>query len=91
MLIEATRAKSRIEELLEKNNKTPLRPWLNPTQTKLLKIIETMGSAKTGDLSQSLNLSQKGIYQALQKLVELGLINKTGRNKGTQYQIVKTD
>lgn len=87
MLIEAERAKSRIEELIEKSKKPPDRAWLSHAQIKMLRVIKEKGTAKTGDFLSASGLSQKGTYQALQKLFQLGLVNKTGKNKGTQYTI----
>lgn len=89
MLIEAERAKSRIEELLKKSKKPLDRAWLSDVQIKMLQVTKEKGTAKTGDFLSFSGLSQKGTYQALQKLVQLGLVNKTGKNKGTLYTITE--
>lgn len=89
MLIEAERARSRIEELVEKSKKPSNNAWLSETQIKLLQLTAEKGSAKTGDFLPISGLSQKGTYKALQKLVQLGLVNKTGKNKGSQYAITE--
>lgn len=89
MLIEAERARSRIEELVEKSKKPINKAWLSVTQIKLLKVTAEKGSAKTGDFLPVSGLSQKGTYKALQKLVQLGFVNKRGKNKGTEYSITE--
>ena len=89
MLIEAERAKSRIEELLETSKKPLDRAWLSDVQIKMLKVIKEKGTAKSRDVLLISGLSQKGTYQSLQKLVQLGLVNKTGKNKGTEYTITE--
>ena len=89
MLIEAERAKSRIEELLEGSKQIVHKEWLSETQIKMLQIIKEKGTVKTGDLLPISGLSEKGTYNTLQKLVEFGLIKKTGEHKGTQYAITE--
>ena len=89
MLVEAERARSRIEELLEKNKKLSNKVWLTEIQLKLLQIAVEKETAKMGDFLPHSGLSQKGTYQALQKLVLTGLLNKSGKNKGTYYKITE--
>jgi Fic family protein len=89
MLIEAERAKSRIEELLEKSTKLQQKEWLNDNQIKILQFIKEKGTVKTGDLLDVTTLSKEGIYKTLQKLVQLSLLQKIGKNKGTQYTITE--
>lgn len=89
MLIEAERAKSRIEEMLEKNPTTQAKVWLSDTQINLLKLTKEKGSAKTADYLPISNLSRKGTYNALAKLVELGLLTRTGVHKGSYYTITE--
>ena len=87
MLIEAERAKSRIEEMLEKNKTLAGRIWLSDIQIKMLQLTSEKGSAKTADYLPRSNLSRKGTYNALAKLVELGLLKRTGVHKGSYYTI----
>lgn len=89
MLIEATRAKSRIEELLEKSKKPQVQEWISEVQIKILKVFKEKHTAKAADFLSVSRLSQKGTYQALQKLVHLGLVSKIGKNKGTRYTITE--
>jgi len=89
MLIEAERAKSRIEELLEKSKKPLDRAWLSNTQVKMLQVTAEKGSTKTVNFLAISGLSPKGTYKALQKLVQLELLNKAGKKKGTYYTITK--
>ena len=78
MLIEAERAKSRIEELLEKNKALNDKVWLSDIQIKLLKFTIKQGTVKTADYLQISGLSRKGTYNALEKLVQEGLIRRNG-------------
>lgn len=89
MLIEADRAKSRIEELLEKSKIPSGKVWVSGIQIKMLQVTAAKGSAKTGDFLPVSGLSPKGTYKALQKLVVLGLLNRAGKNKGTYYTITE--
>ena len=85
MLIEATRAKSRIEEMLEKAKLAVIGAWLSDVQMRMLKLTREKGSAKTADYLQVARLSRKGTYNALAKLVELGLLERIGVGKGSYY------
>ena len=89
MLIEATRAKSRIEEMMERATLTVARAWLSDVQIRMLKVTQEKGSAKTADYLQVSRLSRKGTYNALVKLVELGLLKRTGVGKGSYYTITE--
>lgn len=87
MLIEAERAKSRIEELLEKSTRLFNKVWLSDIQIKLLQVAAQKGVAKANDFLQVSGLSEKGTYQSLQKLVQAKLLKKTEEKKGTIYTI----
>ena len=89
VLIEATRAKSGIEEMLERAKLTATRAWLSDVQRRMLKLTREKGSAKTADYLQVARLSRKGTYNALTKLVELGLLKRTGAGKGSYYTITE--
>lgn len=89
MLIEAERAKSRIEELLEKNKMLQNRVWLTDIQLKILKFTIKIETAKTADYLKVSKLSRKGTYNALEKLVQLGLIKRMGEKKGAYYTITE--
>lgn len=89
MLIEAERAKSRIEEMLEKGKVTRTRVWLSPAQIKILQLTRGIGSAKTADYLSATNLSRKGTYNALAKLVDLGLLKRFGSYKSSYYTLTE--
>lgn len=89
MLIEAERAKSRIEELSQKSKLPSEKKWISDMQLKLLRFTFDKGTAKTVDYLQISGLSRKGTYNTLEKLVHLGLLKRTGRNKGTFYTITE--
>lgn len=89
MLIEAERAKSRIEEMLEKDKLMQGKVWLSDSQTKILKLTVEKGSAKTADYLQISGLSRKGTYNSLAKLVELQLLKRIGIHKASYYTITE--
>lgn len=89
MLIEAERAKSQIEELLQKKNSFGSRVWISDNQLKMLKLTAEKGSIKTADALQVSGLSRKGSYNVLEKLVQLGLLERTGVKKGAYYKITE--
>lgn len=89
MLIEVERAKSRVEELLEKEKMLKGKVWLTDIQLKILKFTIKIETAKTADYLKVSKLSRKGTYNALEKLVQLGLIKRTGEKKGAYYMITE--
>lgn len=89
MLIEATRAKSRIEELQEKSKLVSDKIWLSDVQIKILKLTIKQGTVKTADYLLVSGLSRKGTYNALEKLVQDGLISRNGTNKGAYYTVTE--
>lgn len=89
MLIEATRARSRIEELSQKSKLLNNKQWISNIQLKLLKFTLEKNTAKTSDYLQISGLSRKGTYNSLEKLVQLGLLKRNGTNKGSFYTITE--
>ncbi len=89
MLIEAERAKSRLEELLERKKIIKGKVWLTDIQLKILKFTIKIETAKTADYLKVSKLSRKGTYNALEKLVQLGLIKRIGEKKGAYYMITE--
>lgn len=89
MLIEAERARSRIEELLRKSKPISSKTWISKAQLKILQLTIEKGTAKTADYLQVSSLKRRATYNALQKLVNLGLLNRAGENKGTYYTITE--
>lgn len=85
-LAEAQRAKSTIDEFMATSARHQ-KTHLTRTQRQLLEITATQGTvAMAGYLSEA-NISQKGAYNALQGLIDLGFIDKQGQRKGTRYTI----
>lgn len=87
-LVEALRAQSRIREFLT-NNKLLSGISLTPTQRVILQISASKGTAQMADYIDTLRLSQRGIYKALRKLLELELLQQLGERKGTRYTITQ--
>lgn len=89
MLVEAERAKSRIEELSQKSKMMTEKQWISDIQLALLKFTFEKETAKNADYLQISGLSRKGTYNAINKLVELGLLQRKGENKGAFYAITE--
>ena len=90
MLIEAERAKARIEEMLANKNAFGRRDYISDNQRKILKLAFEKGVIKTADVLQLTVLSRKGVYNALKRLVQFGLLESVGVGKGTVYEITDT-
>lgn len=87
-LVEAERAQSRIEDFLA--NATLLSGIsLTDTQQTILELTAKKGTVQMADYLAKLNFSQKGIYKALQKLIDLEFLEKSGERKGTRYTITQ--
>jgi Fic family protein len=86
MLIEAERAKSRVEEMLQNKSMSGRQDYISDNQRKMLNLA-AKGAIKTADILQITGLSRKGVYNALEKLVQLGLLESVGVGKGTFYKI----
>lgn len=87
MLIEAERARSKIEELVQKNTSFGRQQYISDNQRKMLKLAAEKGAIKTANVLQATGLSRKGAYNALEKLVQLGLFKREGKGKGSYYKI----
>ncbi|MBI2326907.1 Fic family protein [Candidatus Curtissbacteria bacterium] len=87
MLIEAERAKSRIEEMLQKKSTFGRQDYISDNQRKILKLATQKGTIKTADVLQLTGLSRKGAYNAVEKLVHIRLLESVGVGKGTYYKI----
>lgn len=86
MLIEAERAKSMIEEMLQSKSTFGRQDYISDNQRKMLNLA-AIGAIKTVDVLQITGLSRKGVYNALEKLVQAGLLESVGVGKGTFYKI----
>lgn len=89
MLTEAERARSRIEEMLQKSKIIGKQIWLTPNQQKILKMTLEKNTAKIADFIQATGLGRGGCYKAVEKLVNLGLLKRTGDRKGAYYSITE--
>lgn len=87
-LVESARAQSRISEFVAKQ-KLISGVSLTETQKILLGVTANKGIIKMADYLKKLQLSQKGIYKALQKLIKLEFIEQSGERKGTRYTITE--
>lgn len=87
LLIEAERARSRIEEQLRRQPSHPRAGLLQDHQNRFLAYLAEQGNARTADYLRLSGLSRKGAYNALQQLVELNLIQRTGLGKGAYYSL----
>jgi Fic family protein len=86
VLVEAERAKSRIEEMLQSKSTSGRQDYISDNQKQMLSLA-AKGAIKTGDVLQASGLSRKGVYNTLEKLVQLGLLETVGVGKGTFYKI----
>jgi len=89
MLIEAERAKSRIEELSQMSKLMTKKHWISDIQINLLKFTFEKKTAKNADYLQISGLSRKGTYNVVKRLVELGLLRRQGENKGAFYTVTE--
>jgi len=89
MLVEAGRAKSRIEELQQKSKILRKKIWLSNLQVKMLKLTFEKETVKTADYLEISGLSRKGTYNAIERLVHLGLLKRSGEKKGAYYTITE--
>lgn len=87
MLIEAERARSRTEELLQKKAPFGRQHYISDNQRKMLNLAAKMGAIKTANALIVSGLSRKGAYNGLEKLVRLGLFKREGKGKGSYYKI----
>lgn len=89
MLIEAERARSKIDEL-QTTSEHPIQELLqNNLQIQLLRFVQEKQLAKSVDFATISSLSRKGTYNTVQKLVALGLLQRTGFQKGTAYTLTE--
>lgn len=87
-LVEAERAQSRMSEFLT-TQKLMSSVSLTNTQKTLLKVTARKGIVQMANYLEKLSMSPKGVYNALQKLVELELIERVGERKGSRYTITE--
>lgn len=89
MLIEAERARSKIEEILQKSRIVGQQIWLSPNQQKILTVTAQKNTAKISDYVAATGLGRGGCYKAVEKLVNMGLLKRNGDRKGAYYTITE--
>ncbi len=87
MLFEAERAKSDIEALLEKSKTQQKEIWLSENQKKVLKYTREKGTAKAHEYKKLLGLTRDGAFYTVNRLVEMGLLERVGKGKGAYYKV----
>jgi len=75
---QATKALSYLEE--EKVEDT-----LSPKQYEVWKYLTSVGEAAPGDIAKATGIVGVTVSQALERLIELGLVKRVGRGRGTRY------
>lgn len=88
LLIEAERARARIDELQTPTHPKPFYS-LNEAQVRILRLAFDHGEARPAEFVQISGLSRKGAYNVVQKLVEQGLLQRHGRQKASRYVITE--
>lgn len=64
---------------------------LSLNQKKVLNFLEERDNSTIGDVSRSLGIVKPTTKQILQRLVDLGLVDRYGLNRGAYYSSKKTD
>lgn len=85
-LAEAQRAKSIIDEFMASRAQHQ-KTHITKTQLQLLEITADQGTVAMADYLSQVSISQKGVYNALLGLIDLGFVDKQGERKGTRYSI----
>lgn len=75
---QATKALSYLQE--EKVEDT-----LSPKQYEVWKYLSSVGEAAPGDIAKATGIVGVTVSQALERLIELGLVKRVGRGRGTRY------
>ena len=75
---QATKALSYLEE--EKVEDT-----LSPKQYEVWKYLSSVGEAAPGDIAKATGVVSVTVSQALERLIELNLVKRVGRGRGTRY------
>ena len=88
LFVQAERAQTQIANLI-KTKQRQNKLHLNERQKKIVSYIEDHGSITTSEYMKISNLSPKGAYNDLQKLVKAGLIEKKGILKSSFYILAK--
>lgn len=89
MLIEAERARSAVEEMLQKSKISGQQIWLSASQQQILKVTLEKNTAKIADYIVATGLGRGGCYKAIEKLINLGLLKRVGDRKGAYYTITE--
>ena len=87
LLIEAERARSRLEEQLARTQNRRRKILLQAHQVRFLEQIAQKGSAQTADYIALASLSRRGAYSAIARLVKLGLVERSGAGRASFYTL----
>ncbi len=58
---------------------------LSPKQYEVWKYLSSVGEAAPGDIAKATGVITVTVSQALERLIELGLVKRVGRGRGTRY------
>ena len=58
---------------------------LSPKQYEVWKYLSSVGEAAPGDIAKATGVVGVTVSQALERLIELGLVKRVGRGRGTRY------
>ena len=75
---QATKALSYLEE-------QKVEDTLSPKQYEVWKYLTSVGEAAPGDIAKATGIVGVTVSQALERLIELGLVKRVGRGRGTRY------
>ncbi len=89
LLIEAERARARIDELLAQPSDREQPLPLSDLQRQLLRFTHEKGQARTADFTKISSLSRKGTYNTVQKLVQWELLQRFGKQKDAYYVVTE--
>lgn len=58
---------------------------LSPKQYEVWKYLSSVGESSPGDIAKATGIVSVTVSQALERLIELGLVKRVGRGRGTRY------
>lgn len=66
---------------------TEIRPGLNPNETKVLEIINKYPNCSISFIEERIDMTRAGLKSLLNRLIERGEVQKTGKQKGVKYYV----
>ena len=85
LLIEAERARSRLEEQVHRERNQSRKISLQKHQKDFLLAINQHGSARTADYIELSGLSRRGAYNGVKEMIRLGLVERLGAGRASRY------